>query len=470
MERVLGIPRWSIQWSLRPEYHAPEHRWDGTADPLVAMLEALWHGRRRVGVESANGTNKTYTAAAAMLWFLANYPGARVFSFAPKEKQPAIGLWAEVGKFWQRFKSRYSTAHLAGDLSIYMRPGPNQESWSAHGYGAAVRSGEQSNTRTQGIHAEHMLFIVEEMPGVAPSVIEAVKNTASAPHNLILGLGNPDHQQDPLHQFCTSEGALHIRISAYDHPNVVTGDASLIPGATTREQVREAAADYGEDSPFFLSRRRGICPAEAADALIKKVWLEQAIARGPEMLAEYERERRAVEWAMGVDVANSPTGDEAAIVTFKGQVCVSIWAQRIGEGKMLRDATQLGQEVIRQAAALRISPRKIGVDSVGVGAATVGEMRRQGRAPQALGGGDASVRVDGQVEEFRNLRSQMWWQARVDLQDGSIGIASSRGTTSWWSRRTRSRTGSGEVRTEGTRSSTRTGCGAIGANPWAPSW
>jgi hypothetical protein len=33
------------------------------------------------------------------------------------------------------------------------------------------------------------------------------------------------------------------------------------------------------------------------------------------------------------------------------------------------------------------------------------------------------VRIDGQVEKFNNLRSQMWWQAWVDLQNGSIGIA-----------------------------------------------
>src|SRR5690349_10415278 len=115
-----------------------------------------------------------------------------------------------------------------------------------------------SATAAQGMHAEHMLLIYEEAPGINPAIIEAGANTCTAPHNMRLAMGNPDSQDDALHQFCEQRNVTHVVISALDHPNLVTGDASVVPGAVSAKSIADRAAKYGEGSIMYDSRVRGI--------------------------------------------------------------------------------------------------------------------------------------------------------------------------------------------------------------------
>lgn len=413
---VLGIAPETIQWSLYPEY--ARHTWDGTPDPLSTMLEALAAGED-VGVESATGTGKSFTAAGIILWFLASWEGARVFTFAPKEDQLRLYIWAEMTQLWPRFRAAFPLAKM-NDLEILMRPGDDK--WGAWGYAVGVKADQQVAVNAQGMHAPHMLLVNEETPGIPLPVIEAQRNTATGAHNIRLSIGNPDSQQDALHQFCTEPGVRHIRISALDHPNVVTGE-ELIPGAVTVKSVERRLAIYGEGSRLAESRIRGISPSEAADALIKLEWVDAAIARYNDPAF------RAGPRALGVDVANSEDGDQAAIARGLGACCLEVAAFPCP------DANVLGAQVVAEAKADQVKPEHIGVDSVGVGAGSVNEAKRLGWIVQALNGGEkAWPRADepqevapGQraaLEEelYANLRAQMHWQLRDDLQHGRIAL------------------------------------------------
>lgn len=417
---VLEIPRETIRWSLNAGYGA--HTWDGTRDPLVAVLEALARGED-VGVESATGTGKSYECAGIVLWFLGCWEGARTFTFAPKEDQLRLFMWAEIGRMWPRFARWFPDAELL-DLEIRMSPKPEHALWGAHGYAVGVRAGEDSATKAQGMHAEHMLLVYEETPGIPLPVLMAGENTTTGSHNLRLAVGNPDHQQDTLHQFCTSPGVTSIRISAYDHPNVVTG-REMIPGAVTVKSLERRVAKYGEGSRMVLSRVRGLSPSEADDALIRAEWVRAAQARYPE--ARY----RVGLPAWGVDVANSEHGDKGAVARWLGACLLEVAA------KPCPDANVLGAEVVAEAKATKGgSPRHVGIDSVGVGAGAVNEAKRLGFLAQALNGGagaklptvDEPEDVSGDrkrvvnEERFYNLRAQMWWQMREDLQHGRIAL------------------------------------------------
>lgn len=87
---------------------------------------------------------------------------------------------------------------------------PQSDEWGAVGYPVGVRVEEEVAVRAAGIHAEHMLLVYEEGPAIPAPVYAAGEHTSTAPHNLRLGVGNPDHQRDPLHDFCTQPGAIHI--------------------------------------------------------------------------------------------------------------------------------------------------------------------------------------------------------------------------------------------------------------------
>lgn len=415
--KFLGVPERTLRWSLNPGYDG--HAWDGATDPLVAIAEGLvaWDD---VGVESGTGTGKSFFLACLALWFLACFAESRVYSYAPKEDQLRLYMWTEIRSLWPRFQRLFPTAVLT-DLRIRMDG--KSDKWGAVGYAVKIRAGEDSATGAQGAHAPHMLLITEETPGIDPSVMAALENTATAPHNLRLGVGNPDHQYDTLHQFCVDPGVRHVRMSALDHPNVVADDPTIVDGAVSREKVDARRAKYGEDGRLYVTRVRGISPAEAADALVRRVWIEEAIAR-----YSARPELREGLPARGVDVANSEDGDKGAIARGSGAALheVSSFA--------CPDANRLGSRVAAEMALEGIEPLHVGVDSVGVGAGTVNKLKELGHYVQALNGGErATPKVDEELlhekgrpvreeEQFLNLRAQMWWQVRVDLQHGRIAL------------------------------------------------
>lgn len=437
---VLGVPEHTLRWSILPEYAV--HRWDGTPDPLVAIAEGLaaWED---VGVESGTGTGKSFLGACLILWFLAAWEGARVFTFAPKEDQLRLYIWTEIRKLWPRFHALFPSAVLT-DLRIRMVPGSDE--WGAVGYAVGIEAGKDSEPRAQGMHAEHMLLVYEEMPGIPLQVLTAGENTVTAPHNLRLGLGNPDSQHDTLHQFCLSPGVRHVRISAHDHPNVVTGQ-EVVPGAVSRIAIERRRRKYGEGSILFQSRVRGIAPAQAEDSLIRWEWCEAAAERYND--PEY---RRTGVRALGVDVANSESGDLAAIARWLGACLLEV------ETRPCPDANQLGLAVAVEMAISGIDPMHVGVDSVGVGAGTVNKLKEVRQFVQALNGGSRAVPELEFVEDGRepvgdsakyfNLRSQMWWQMREDLQHGRIALPFDEElfrdltTPRWW-------TQNGAIRVEG---------------------
>ena len=111
-------------------------------------------------------------------------------------------------------------------------------------------------------------------------------------------------------------------MSAYDHPNVVTGEPNVVPGAVSQASIDRRREDMGgDDSPLFQSRVRGISPSEATDALIKLEWCFRA--------RDCPQDRRSAlsltgPAAIGVDVANSLLGDKGAIARGQGAVLLEV--------------------------------------------------------------------------------------------------------------------------------------------------
>lgn len=402
----LGVKENTLRWSMNPGYEG--HRWDGTEEPLLAILQALVD-RKNVAVESGTSTGKTFLAACILLWFLHCWENSMVITLAPKAEQLRLHVWKEVRRLWPRFRPHCPRGELL--MSLQLRMVKRRDDWTAVGFAVGVEAGAEVATRAQGFHAQHMLFITEETPGISGAILAAVENTLTAPHNLQLSLGNPNHEGDALHKLTQDLNFTPIRISALDHPNVVTGDDTIVPGAASRESNQKRLKKYGPDHFSYLSRVRGVCPAEKEMGLFRLSWMQAAVDRAQELREELISEGPQ---ALGVDVANSEDGDQASICRGHGALF------RYVESFPCPDANELGSKVVTLAKAEGIPKGHIGVDGVGVGAGTVNEMKRLRYKPVNLLGGAAPVHQD-QEEQFLNLRSQMWWQAREDLREGEVG-------------------------------------------------
>lgn len=407
----LGVKPESIDWMLIPEYQ--NHKWDGTANPFMVILDALVN-EKWCGVESATGPGKTFFGACVVLWFLDNFENSRVITTAPKADQLYSQIWAEISGLYPMLKK--GTLLASGELRMSDDP---MSKYKAEAFVAGVAATEESATKAQGFHAEHMLIILEETPGVPAPTIAALQNTSTSPHNLILAFGNPDNQQDNLHKFCMQDNVVHVRISAYDHPNVVLNNPAFIPGACSRVGIQRIISKFGEDTGLTLSRTRGISPAQSVDSLIKYEWIEKAINRYKSLLVDNKLDLDKIEGerGLGVDVANSEAGDKAAYCHGKGRVCFKI------EDFHCPDSNQLGHQVYRLINQEGISIKYLGIDGVGVGAGTINTLKEYGIKDKRINLQGAESPVEqGTAEKFKNLRSQMWWQAREDLRLDEIDI------------------------------------------------
>lgn len=422
----LGIPEETIRWSLNEAYGS--HVWDGDKDPLALIAEALVNWQD-VGAESGTGTGKSFWVAVLILWFLGCFQNSQVFTFAPKEDQLRLYIWKNIRELWPRFSRHFPTATLT-DLCIRMRGGLD-ESWAANGYAVGVKAGEAVSTKASGMHAEHLLLVYEEATDIAAAVMAAGKNTCVAPHNMRVAIGNPQNQLDTLHRFCQESGTVHVRISAIDHPNVVRRDPSFVRGAVSEKSIADRRRDYTEASPIYQSRVRGISPEQASDSLIRLEWLRRSAAR-------YEARKALgtlpkVVTGKGVDAANSEHGDQAAIVDFADNVMVRC------DAFPCPNSNKLGAQVLREIGGFgslveKLEPKRVGVDAIGVGAGTVNTLRDAGRMVQALYAGGSPMKMverapdgktvewTGDVNKFENLRGQMLWQARIDLQADVIDV------------------------------------------------
>lgn len=446
--RYLGVPVETIRWSLSPEYQncscstevcqgGGPHRWDGDKDPLAQALIALSKGHD-VAVSSGTGLGKTYLlGACAALWFLACFPNAIVATIAPKSDQLLLNMWKEMGRMFGRFKGHFPSATMLSGKLRMLEEAEEREVWAATAVVAGVDADEEVAQRLKGLHGAHMLWIVEETPGIVTPIMNTIINTATGSHNPILALGNPESQHDTLATFAARPSVKAIRVSAYDFPNIVLG-RDLIPGAASIKSVNNRLDDADGDTshPLYLSQVRGIAPKESRRALIRRQWCEEAVKRwGDQGL-------RNGPLGLGVDVADSPTGDQSMLARGQGAVCTEVVNLHAA------DAGEVGRLIHREIMnpLNPVDPRYVGIDSVGVGASTVNELKRLGVKVRRISGGmramprvdteslwsetrhdtDGAVRPAGPVvveaETYANLRSQVLWMLREDLRLGRIGL------------------------------------------------
>lgn len=434
------VERWGgketdFVWSKHPQYK--NHKWDGDKDALAAAWREAAKGNWPA-IEACTGSSKTFMLSKIVFWFLDCYPDSLVVTTAPKQDQLKLHLWAEIGKSFKRFKKIRPSAELFSlRLKADNRPDKLREdgeedyssSWQAVGFVAGVKAGEDSSTKAQGFHRKDMLIIMEECAGMPDEIMTAFQNTSVGGNNIIVAVGNPDSQSDTLHRFITSKmkRVRSFRVSAYDFPNVVIGK-EVIPGAVTRESIEERRLKYGEDSNLFLSRVRGISPKQGIDSLIRLEWIEQCVKNGYTD-GSYN--------AVGLDVANSESGDKASITWGRGATVSRI------EEFQCSNATHLAYNLIYDSSELErrgyldfrtgklkdfdIMGECVGVDSVGVGVATLNAFTDLHIQAVGLAGGQWEEAIpndpDGKpMWKFANLRTQMYWELREDLRQGKINI------------------------------------------------
>jgi hypothetical protein len=361
-----------------------EHAWSKQVEILAAVQD-----HRRTAVRSAHGVGKSHIASRVAAWWLDVHPPGTAFvvTTAPTYAQVRAILWRYIRQ-----------AHRRGGLSGRV----NQTEWHLDGELVAFgrKPADHDEAAFQGIHARFVLVILDEAGGIPEDLWIAADALATNTDCRILAIGNPDNTASHFAKVSRPGSLWHtIRISAFDSPNL-TGEpipAGLAPLLVSREWVEEKAVEWGEDNPLYIAKVLGEFPTDDPLAIVRLSDLSLCRALD---LPRTAGELLPVE--LGVDVGGG--GDETVIRERRGPVAGREWTHRSDRPE---DLAPLVVRAIKESGA-----RSVKIDSIGVGAGLVGELRNLARdgihSASIVAVNVADTAHDEQT--YANLKAQMWWE------------------------------------------------------------
>lgn len=247
----------------------PKHVWDKMEEICNSVRDHQF-----TCVKAGNSLSKSYTVGRLALWFLYTHKPSTVFTTAPSNIQVEDILWREIRDAWYNAKQP-----LGGQepLKTSLTPDPKRK-WFATGFATKADSGSDQATRVLGFHNEDMLIILDEAPGVDPSIWNAIKRLMTNERVKLLVIGNPVFSSGNFVDCFKDPKFNKITVSAFDTPNYKEG-REVIPGLAGRKFVEDVRNEFGEGSSQWKSMITGEIPSVDSDSLIPFGAIENALKR-----------------------------------------------------------------------------------------------------------------------------------------------------------------------------------------------
>lgn len=356
---------------------------------------------RYTAVHSAHDMGKSFAAATIAAWWIDSHPPGEAFvvSTAPTFPQVEAILWREIGR-----------AHRKGNLVGRV----NLTDWyiGPEKVGFGRKPADTDPAAFQGIHAKYVLVVIDEACGVPKTIFDAADALVTNEHSRMLAIGNPD---DPTSHFATvckpGSGWNVIHIDGLASPNFTDEPVpdELRPLLLSPTWVEERAQRWGETSPLYTAKVRGIFPEDTGHGVVR--------------LSAMSRCREPREWApddllpvsLGVDVGAG--GDYTSIRERRGVKAGRVWRDHSDDW-----AAVVGKVIlaIRETGATRVK-----IDVGGIGWGVVGRLKE-------LAGDQHHAEIvpvnfgaaAWDRHTFPRLRDQLWWEIGRELsENGAVDLS-----------------------------------------------
>ncbi len=383
-------------------------------------------------VESGFGIGKSLATAMLTCWWLTTHEEEGVVvTLAPTHQQVASIVWRYIRHMSHKAK-------LPG--TVFETPRWDIAA-NRYGVGLSPRKASKEDMATlQGYHSKYLLVIMDEAGGLPRLLFDGVVALCVGENNRVAAIGNPIEKSGPFYEASNSKTWHHIRISCFEHPNVIQ-NKEIIPGAVSRTWVEERIHDHCtpyKDTSFPIEvtnkmsdmELEGICPPgafvwnraiyvpdawfeakvlgrppdEASDQLIALSWVEAA--KQWDYLSEGER-------ILGLDPARYG-GDYATLALRQGKKVH--WVKR--RKPITSDPTG------ELAGWLKVEMDRLGfgcwgfIDEIGIGAGVLDAAKRIGLNVRGV---SFSKRAR-QNRRFANVRAELWWRIREALQRHELNL------------------------------------------------
>jgi hypothetical protein len=389
-----------------------ETLWSKQKEILMSLRD-----NKRTAVPSCHGLGKSHLAARAVAWWAMAHPvgTARVVTTATNYRQVRGVLWPHIRRVARRHD-------LIGEVFT--------TEWQINGEIVAdgFSAYNHDETAVQGVHAPHLLVVVDEAGGISPILGNALESLMTGGHTRLLIIGNPpvDNESSWFERVCNSDVYNVIPIATKDTPNFTgekVGLCKACPSSTAPHELKEHLVDlqwqedvikeFGEDSPFVEARVHARFPRVTANRVIPFDWVERSQDMTPLQTGHLK---------LGVDVA-ADGGDEFAIAVQDGMNVSLVHKTSGAANASAVDVAGIVLQHILEAEKKHkerqiADPVRVKVDVIGVGWG-VSSILRAWRDEQRHRADIVPVNVaerSRDADRFNNQRAEMWWNMRVLLQ------------------------------------------------------
>lgn len=363
-------------------------------DPWQLTVLDAFPWNQRMALLACKGPGKTCVLAWLAWNFLLTRPAPNLAATSVTGDQLADGFWKEMAK-WRDKSALLKQMFEWTKTRISHRQYPETWWMSARTWPHKASPTEQAATLS-GLHADYIMFILDESGGIPTSVMATADAALSGCiEGHILQAGNPTHREGPLYDAWLTHRQMWWVIE-------ITGDPDD-PNRTSRmpvEWARQQIQMYGREDPFVLVNVFGKFPPSSLNVLLGPDDIQAAMAR------HYtERDIAGASRVLGVDVARY--GDDASCI-FPRQGLVAF------RPKLYRklDGTEGGGQTARIMDDFKADGCFID-DTGGYGAAWIDQLRRLGRSPIPVAFSNKPI-----DPRFHNKRAEMYWDAAEWVKNG----------------------------------------------------
>jgi hypothetical protein len=394
--------------------------------------------------KSANAVGKTHGAARVALWWYKCHSECQVYTAAaPPESNLKKLLWGEIGSIVENHEDIFKgdtlkSLHISRSARVFISgvliPASGTEA--------------QREAKFSGKHAPHLLFILDEGDAIPDECYRGIESCMSGGHARLLVMFNPRAQLGEAYRMERDGRANIVHLSAFNHPNVVSGKDHF-PGAVTRDTTvrrinewsrkltdREnidaecfelpqylegtttkshagyeypalKSGHYKIMEPSFSYMVLGQYPAQGSTQLISTAWIAEARSRWDAYVAQNgEVPPIGAYGIMGVDVAEFGADANATCIRYGGFIeQITTW----GGMDILSTADRVADEYkARDLFGLN-------VDATGVGAGVAPKLKRKGVLANAVKVASSPTETT-ELGEFNIMRDQLWWSVREWLR------------------------------------------------------
>ena len=294
------LHRWRDQpWSMvREAFKAEPDAWQLEGLELVAKPET-----ERLAFKACKGPGKTACLAWIILWFLMTRPHCRIGCTSITEANIRANLWPELYTWLS--KSQFCMETLAWTKTAVVNKRHPQSWWAQLRTWPKHGDQQQQADALAGLHATHVMGVVDEAGGVPQSVLVALEAIlANAEHGeaKLLISGNPTHTTGPLYRACTVDRTLWQVVTITGDP-----DSPMRSPRISVKWAREMIAQYGRENPWVLVNVFGEFPPVSINALLGVEEVQRAMQRKLDPVQYTWFQKR-----LGVDVARF--GDDRTVI------------------------------------------------------------------------------------------------------------------------------------------------------------